>query len=320
MPLINKSAYRHPFWLPGGHVQSIHPTFFRRADAPPWRTARRIDTPDGDFLDLDLYAPGHGRLLILSHGMEGNARRKYIYGMAKAFLSAGWDVLAWNYRGCGPEINLRPRLYHCGDTADIRRVIAYALEQGYRRVILGGFSMGGAITLNYLGRHAAEIPPEVRGAFTFSVPCDLTACSLRLDQGFNRLYTANFLRTLRAKIRLKHAQFPEIFSLDGLDRIKSLKAFDDRYTAPLHGFASAEDYWDKSSCLRVLEKIRLPALLVNARNDPFLAGRCYPLEEARRNGRLYLELPESGGHVGFGVAGPVYWSERRALDFVRERF
>lgn len=322
MPIIRKSSYKHPFWLPGGHAQSIFPTFFRRRGLPGVCKPRRVQTLDGDFLDLDIYEalPDNSKLLILSHGMEGDSRRKYILGMAGAFLAEGWDVLAWNYRGCGPEMNAKPRLYHCGDTEDIQTVIRHAVELGYLSVILGGFSMGGAITLNYLGRHAESVPPEVLGAVTFSVPCDLTACSLRLDRGFHKVYTANFLLTLREKIRKKYAQYPKFYNIDGLDKIKTLKAFDDRYTAPVHGFLSAEDYWYKSSCMHVLEYVRRPVLVVNAKNDPFLVGRCFPLEEARKNECLWLEMPESGGHVGFSSAGKYYWSERRAVEFAREHF
>lgn len=322
MPIINESTYKHPWWLPGGHAQSIYPSFFRKTAEPGGRKSLRIDTPDGDFLDLDLYeaVERNSRLLILSHGMEGHARRKYMLGMASAFLAEGWDALAWNFRSCGPEPNRNPRIYHSGDTADISAVIRFALNKGYRSIILCGFSMGGAITLNYLGKQVESVPPEVLGAITFSVPCDLTACSLRLDTGFQRLYTWNFLLTLRQKIRKKHEQMPEVFGIDGLGKIKTLKAFDDRYTAPIHGFRSAEDYWHKSSCMHVLEHIRRPVLIVNAKNDPFLLGRCFPVEEARKSELIYLEMPESGGHVGFSSKGPRYWSEERALEFARENF
>ena len=322
MPCINKSTYKHPWWLPGGHAQSIFPTFFRRAREPFGRESGRIDTPDGDFIELDLYRaePRNSKLVIISHGMEGNSRRKYVLGMANAFLAEGWDALAWNFRSCGPEMNLRPRIYHSGDTADIQTVIEYAVQLGYRGIILCGFSMGGSVTLNYLGKQADSVPPEVLGALTFSVPCDLAACSARLDQGFHKVYTANFLLTLREKIRKKHEQFPDIYKVEALSKIKTLKAFDDRYTAPIHGFLSAEDYWYKSSCMHALEFIRLPALIVNAKNDPFLAGRCFPLAEAEKNGCLYLEMPETGGHVGFVSGGDYYWSELRAVEFAREHF
>lgn len=322
MPIISKSTYGHPLWLPGGHTQSIFPTFFRSLREPEGRKEQRISTPDDDFIDFDLYkASEHNtRLLVLSHGMEGHSRRKYVLGMASAFLDEGWDVLAWNFRSCGPEMNIQPRIYHCGDTDDIQTVIRHAVNCGYQSIILCGFSMGGAITLNYLGRNSEAVPPGVLGAITFSVPCDLSACSIRLDKGFHRVYTWNFLRTLREKIRKKHGQQPNIYNIDGLSKIKTLKAFDDRYTAPVHGFLSAEDYWYKSSCMHVLEFIRRPALIVNAKNDPFLSGRCFPLEEARRNEAIYLEMPETGGHVGFISRGGLYWSERRAVDFAREHF
>lgn len=321
MPIIEKSTYKNPWWLPGGHAQSIFPTFFRRVKTPAFHS-HRIYTPDKDFLDLDLASAeeNNSKLLILSHGMEGNSRRKYIWGMMSAFIEEGWDVMAWNFRSCGQDMNLRPRLYYCGDTDDIQTVIRHAIDLGYQSIILAGFSMGGSITLNYLGKYVDSVPPEVLGGITFSVPCDLTACSIRLDKGFHKIYTYNFLLTLREKIRRKHAQMPEIYSVDGLDKIKTLKAFDDKYTAPIHGFLSAEDYWYKCSCSHVLGLIKRPVLIVNAKSDPFLVGDCYPLEAAKKNGRIYLEMPDAGGHVGFASKGGYYWSEQRAVEFAREHF
>ncbi len=317
MPVIENSTYKKaPAWLPGGHAQSIYPTLFRKV-APPAFQSYRIETPDDDFIDLDLTRtrPDNDKLVVLSHGMEGNNRRKYIWGMVNAFAREGWDALAWNYRSCGQEPNRRSRLYHCADLDDIRAIINYALSLGYKRIILCGFSMGGNITLNYLGNFADDMPDEILGGITFSVPCDLTACSIKLDSGFNKVYVWNFLLTLRRKVRLKHAQMPDVYDIDGLSDVKTLRDFDNRYTAPIHGFLSAEDYWDKASCMHVLDKITRPVLLVNAKNDPFLAPSCFPVEAAEKSGHLYLEMPQEGGHVGFISPGPMYWSERRALEF-----
>lgn len=320
MPVIEQSSYSGlPAWIHGGHAQSIYPSFFRRVKTPACQSIR-IDTPDDDFLDLDIYRAkaGNNRLVILSHGMEGHARRQYMVGMANAFLREGWDVLAWNYRCCGAEPNRQRRLYHCADLDDIRTIISYATSMGYDSIILGGFSMGGNITLNYLGTFADDMPDEVLGGITFSVPCDLTACSIKLDKGFHRVYVWNFLLTLRKKVRLKHEQMPQVYNIDGLDKIKTLTDFDNKYTAPLHGFLSAEDYWYKASCMHVLEYIKKPCLLVNAKNDPFLEGACFPVQAAAASRHLHLEMPEQGGHVGFIAPGDLYWSEKRAVEFARE--
>jgi len=321
MPVLKNSSYVSPWWLCGGHVQTIYPRLFRRV-APPGYESRRIDTPDGDFLDLDIAqkSPHAERLVILCHGMEGNSRRKYIWGMSGAFLRAGWDTLAWNYRSCGAGPNRQPRLYHCADLDDIRTIIEYACGLGYARIVLVGFSMGGNILLNYLGTFAGNIPGEILGGIAFSVPCDLADCSSQLDKGFSKIYRRAFLTSLKNKIRQKSKTLPETYSVTGLDQVKTLRDFDERYTAPIHGFLGADDYYKKGSCAYVLDRIDRPALLVNAQNDPFLSPKCFPFEKAENSGYLYLETPMEGGHAGFALPGRLYWSEKRALEFAAEHF
>ncbi len=330
MPVIDSSDYRPPRWLPGGHAQTVFPAFFRALPRPA-SERRRISTPDGDFLDLDLSRglggflrkPG---LIILSHGLEGHSRRQYILGMSRIFLRRGWDTLAWNQRFCSGEPNLTPRLYHSGETGDLQTVIRYAVSLGYHKIVLAGFSMGGNQILKYLGESAGEIPGQVAGAVAFSVPCHLASCSVALCEPSNRLYMANFMRTLRRKMYEKHLQRPGYLDVSGLDEMKDFREFDGRFTAPAFGFASAEDYWEKAASLPFLSRINLPALLVNALNDPFLPKECYPFDAARASSSLYLETPEEGGHTGFtpadGCPGPdkrvPYWSETRALRFVEE--
>ncbi|MDR2735121.1 MAG: alpha/beta fold hydrolase [Spirochaetota bacterium] len=321
MPIIENSTYTPPWWLHGKHMQSMYPRMFRRVPQPEYEI-QRIPTPDGDFLDLDITQslPHNGRLVILSHGMEGNSKREYIWGMARAFRLEGWNILAWNFRSCGTGINRQPRLYHCADLDDIGTVIAYARKLQYTRILLLGFSMGGNITLNYLGTFAGDLPEEILGGIAFSVPCDLADCSRRLDTGFNKVYRRVFLSSLQNKIRQKNKILPEIYSVDGLAQVKTLRDFDRKYTAPIHGFLSAEDYYNKGSCAHVLEKITRPTLLVNALNDPFLSPKCFPTEAARNSRYLYLETPREGGHVGFALPGALYWSERRALEFAGEHY
>ncbi len=308
-----------PFWLRNAHLQTVWPTVFRRVNiAAPEK--ERILTPDDDFLDLDWYRGGNSRLLVLSHGLEGSSRRPYILGLARAARAAGWDVLAWNFRSCSGELNRQPRFYHSGAWEDLDLVVRHGLEQGYARVVLGGFSIGGNLTLVYLGQHAKHLPKELAGAVVFSVPCDLAGSAERLARPANRLYMRRFLRELGNKMRRKHARFPEVFNLDGLDEIRNFQEFDDRYTAPLHGFQNAGDYWRRCSSAGCIEPINLPALIINARDDPFLSERCYPKDAVDANPRVTLETPRHGGHLGF-VSRPtdgVYWSEERALAFLEE--
>ncbi len=316
MPLVEPSTCPASRFFPGGHGQTILPALLRRVSLPPPRS-ERLPTADGDFLDIDWYGRGNRRAVIISHGLEGSSRAGYVRGMAAAFLNAEWDVVAWNFRGCGPSVNRRPRLYHSGETGDLRQVVARA-GNDYPRLGLVGFSLGGNVTLKYLGEAPEAVDPKIKAAVTFSVPCDLAASAERLSRPSNRLYTRRFLKSLRKKVRLKAAQFPLLIDTDGLDRVRGFRAFDDRYTAPLHGFRDADDYWRQCSSRQFLPAIRIPALLVNARNDPFLPPECFPFAEAAVSRFFYLEAPAGGGHVGFGPPpfGKPWWSEKRAVGFL----
>ena len=298
MPLI-ESNYTPPWGFRNGHVQSIYPALWRKVPAVEWRR-ERIDTSDGDFLDLDCSGPGRERVAILSHGLEGNANQPYIRGMAGALMRRGWDIVAWNCRGCSGEPNRTLRFYHSGSSDDLGTVLSHVLESGkWREVALVGFSLGGNQTLKLLGELGESMDERVVGAVAISVTCDLAASSVKLSEWQNRIYMARFMKTLREKVRTKERLFPGQLDLTGLDRIKTFREFDDRYTAPLHGFVDAEDYWYKSGSLRFVGDIRVPTLLVNAADDPFLGGRCFPREEAEMSDWFHLEVPSHGGHVGF---------------------
>ena len=323
MPHLASSSYRPPRWLPGGHAQTMFPVLFRRMERVPFKRVR-IDTPDDDFIDLDILSCGRNPArgaVILSHGLEGDSRRKYMRGMCLMFAGLGWDCVARNFRACGGGMNRAPGMYHSGETGDLHQTVEYCLKAGYSRLLLVGFSMGGNQTLKYLGEDPDRVPPEVAGAAVFSVPCDLLGSAGVLARPQNSVYMRYFLLSLRRKVRLKHAWYPALYPLAGLEAIRSFKEFDDRYTAPAHGFASAEDYWRRSSSLPFLSGIKVPALLVNAKDDPFLSPGCYPADVARNSRFLTLETPESGGHVGFvsRFGEPAYWSELRAAEFFQER-
>ena len=317
MPLIASSTYRPPWGLANGHLQTILPVLFRRV--PPITLEReRIATPDGDFLDLDWNRDQRSdSLVIITHGLEGNSANASVQGMARAFHRAGWDTLAWNLRGCSGEMNRLLRTYHSGAWEDLQCVIDHA-STGYRNIVLVGFSIGGNLTLKYLGDHGTAIHPAIKGAVAFSVPCDLASSALVLESRINSIYMNHFMRDLRRKIREKAVAFPGGISTEGLERIRTFREFDGTYTAPLNGFLSAGDYWTKASSKPSLRGIAVPTLLINALNDPFLGSECFPREEALANPHLYLELPESGGHLGFLTRGDEYWSEIHAVEFCKK--
>jgi len=321
MPVLASSAYRPAAYLANGHLQTILPSTLRRVPGVHYRR-ERLELPDGDFLDLDWSAAVPGevapRLGIISHGLEGDSNRPYVRGMARALNQAGFDALAWNYRGCGGETNRLLRAYHLGDTDDLATIITHAIGQGYGEIYLTGFSAGGNVTLKYLGEDAGRVPAQVRRAAVFSVPTDLKASSVHISRWQNRVYLRRFMASLRQKMRVKAAHLPGQLDLAALDSLRNFPEFDERYTAPLHGFASADAYYEHAASGRYLAGIRIPTLLVNALNDPFLPPSCFPREAAAANPFFYLETPATGGHVGFAEGRPDgdYYSERRAVDFL----
>lgn len=316
MPLIS-SAYLAPPGLRNGHVQTILPVLLPRR-RPKWQRRERLDLPDGDFVDLDWFSGGHSRLVILSHGLEGSAEAIYMRGMAATLTAAGWDVLGWNFRGCSGPSNRLPRSYHSGESADLRVVIEHA-AQDYARIALVGFSLGGNITLKCVGE--AEAHPAVVAAVAVSAPVDLASSAEALDnRSGNRIYLKRFLQTLINKTALKARQFPSDILTDGIHAIQTIRDFDDRYTAPLHGFRDADDYWARASSLPHLAKIRVPSLLLSARNDPLLAEPSFPEALALASDLFHLEAPPEGGHVGFidFAHGLQPWHERRVVQFLND--
>ncbi|GGK63840.1 alpha/beta hydrolase [Rufibacter glacialis] len=280
----------------------------------------RITTPDQDFLDLDWSQVGAGTLVVLSHGLEGDTHRPYMKGMVRAMNKAGWDALAWNFRSCSGEPNHLLRSYHMGAVEDLDLVVRHALATGnYQTIYLVGFSMGGNLTLNYLGQWTDKVPEQVARAAVFSVPCHMHSACLQLAKPANRIYMRRFLKSLHEKLKEKAQRFE--VDLTDYERILTFEQFDDRYTAPMHGFESAHDYYERCSSVAHLHKIKVPTLLVNAQNDPFLSQECFPVDQALQNPDFYLEMPKEGGHVGFSedFLKGLYYSERRAVEFLQGR-
>ncbi len=322
MPIVEKSSYKPPaFFLRNGHVQTMFPRFF--VNIPNVEYAReRIETPDGDFLDLDASLKGGRKAVVILHGLEGGSHRHYIKGMAHAFNNRGWDAFAMNYRGCGGEPNRKLVFYHQGATGDLHVVLRHiSAEYDYDELALVGFSLGGNLILKYLGDGRFPVSDKVKSAVAVSVPCDLKSCAAKLAEPANSLYMQYFLKSLRKKIRLKMRLFPGTIDDNGFERIGTFMEFDERYTAPIHGFADASDYYAKCGCGRYLPGIRRKALLINALDDPFLAGACFPYEAAEKSDFFHLETPKYGGHVGFVMFrnNGEYWHETRAASFVRDQ-
>ncbi len=320
MPLI-PSDYKAPFLLRNGHLATIVPSTFRRVEGVNY-TRERIETPDDDFLDLDWLRSGAQSLAVISHGLEGSARRPYVMGMAKYFHNKGWDVLAWNCRSCSGEINRQGRFYHHGETSDLRRVIEHALiSNSYDTIVPVGFSMGGSMTIKYLGENGSSLPKEVKAGVAISVPVDLAASVKEFEKGSMAFYRNRFLKKLEDKVRRKAELYPDVIEYVDFSKIRYFPDFDNAYTAPLHGFADAADFYKRASAMNFILGVTVPLLLINARNDPFLTASCFPLEQAEQNRWFYLETPKRGGHVGFTLAGSEFnYMEKRAFNFVEESF
>ena len=304
------APYRAPWWLPGGHLQTLYAAL---APAPrvAWRR-ERWETPDGDFIDLD-QAGERGPLLALFHGLEGSSASHYARGIAARAAARGWRCVVPHFRGCSGVPNRLPRAYHSGDSDEVGFILQKLLE---RSEILHaiGVSLGGNALLKWLGEQGDAAARVLRRAAAVSAPIDLAATGHALDRGFNKqLYTRFFLATLKPKALEKLARFPGYVPEGRVRAASTLREFDDAVTAPLHGFRGADDYWARASCAPWLERVRVPTLLLNARNDPFLPAPA--LERVPRgHSHLVLEFPRGGGHAGF--PGRDGWLARRVLEFL----
>lgn len=311
MPLVPSPSYRSPWWVREPHWHTVVAAKMRRAPSPAW-SRQRIELSDGDFLDLDVLASASQTGVILLHGLEGSTSRAYMRAMADALFQTEVSVFALNFRGCSGEPNRLPRSYHSGATEDLRAVLASVAD---RCEVLHavGFSLGGNLLLKYLGEEGRA--SRISRAVAVSVPCDLKGSAHQLATRGNRLYMWNFMRSLRAKMKQKADAFPDQIDLSGLAEIKTFQDFDDRYTAPLHGYRDANDYWASCSSMYVLKDIRIPTLLLNAEDDPFLSEGCYPYDICADSPFVHLETPASGGHVGF-LDGARTYAEKRAVEFL----
>lgn len=318
MPILTPTHFKTPIFQFNGHLQSIYPSILRKVSFN-YAKRERLELPDGDFVDLDwsVTTKSSSKLVIVTHGLEGDSTRHYVTGMAKIFSSNGYDALGWNCRSCSGEMNRLARFYHHGDANDLRLVIQHAIQNyGYDEIVLVGFSMGGSLTLRAIAEYPEWVPTQVKKAIGFSVPCSLKGSVDALSTKENNIYLKRFLRKLGEKIKLKAGLFPGQIDATGYDQINTFIEFDNRYTAPLHGYNNALDFYEKASVGPLLHQVKIPALIVQAINDPFLLPNCMPIAVAGQNPHLFLEMTAKGGHCGFMVKGQSYtWAEKRALEF-----
>jgi predicted alpha/beta-fold hydrolase len=294
--------FRAPRWLPGGNLQTIWPALFSSAaPQPPTYRRERWDTPDGDFIDVDFIdaADTAAPLLVLFHGLEGSSASHYARAFAHRAAMLGWHYAVPHFRGCSGVLNLAPRAYHSGDHEEIGWVLARLRARHAAPLLAVGISLGGNALLRW-AEEAGDGAAATAGAVAaVCSPIDLAAGGHAIGRGFNRqVYTRMFLRTMKAKAGAKWQQHPGLFDRERLRAARTLYEFDNVFTAPLHGFRDTEDYWARASAKPHLRRIRIPTLLLNARNDPFVPAHCLP--GPREVGRFVtLWQPAQGGHVGF---------------------
>jgi len=317
--------YVAPFWLPGGNLQTIWPALYsRRVFGPhPQYRRERWTTPDADFIDVDFLKPeqatpqpiGGIPLIVLFHGLEGSSRSHYAEAFADFAQTRGFAYAVPHFRGCSGELNLGPRAYHSGDFEEIGWVLQ-RLRQAHTGPILAvGISLGGNALLRWAEEMGSEADKVVSAVASVCSPVDLAASGWAIGRGFNRLvYTRMFINSMKPKALAKLKQHPGLFDREALMAARDLYEFDNIFTAPLHGFKSTEDYWGRASAKPHLHQIRIPALVVNARNDPFVPAWCLPHQNEVGN-CVTLWQPAHGGHVGF-PQGPIPGHVRTMPDAV----
>jgi len=324
-----QSTFKPAWWLNNPHLQTIYPSLLRKPPEPTIKRERLI-TEDNDFIDIDFCGEGNQPLVILLHGLTGSSQSGYIKGLQQALLEQGLRSAALNFRGCSGEYNDSSRCYHSGETGDIDFLYrTLRAREPQTPMAAVGFSIGGNVLLKWLGEQGAKL--QLFAATAVSVPLVLSACASKLDSGFSKIYRASLLRELKDYVRLKQVHLESLGKTEeaellrqigDLEDIKSFWQYDDRVIASLYDFANVADYYQRSSSRQFLQAIRVPTLLIQAADDPFMTSEVIP-ELKELSASVFLEITEAGGHVGF-IAGnnprhPEYWLERRIPEFLLQR-
>lgn len=322
MPIV-KSDFLPSLPFRNGHFNTIYRPLFVKLEHQYKR--KRIETWDHDFIDLDFSRVQSKKLVVLIHGLEGSSESTYMITTSKELNKAGYDTVCFNLRGCSGEDNRLLQTYHSGKTEDVDFVLDHLISNyDYEEYALIGFSLGGNLTLKYFGEYAKSSSHKLSCGIAICVPIDLTTSGKLMATFKNKIYMENFLNTLRVKVLDKVEKFPEyVVDKTKLLRAKNFRDFDELYTAPVFGFESPEDYWEKASAKPFIKKIEKPVLLISALDDPFLSKECYPYQEAEAMDNFFLETPKYGGHVGFMSNFKQHennWLERRIVEFVVRNF
>jgi len=308
---IVESAFLAPWWLRGPHAQTLFPNSLRQV-ARPTMVWEEFPLADGDFVELAWTGPENGPLAVLIHGLGGSWESPPIRGLSHALVSAGWRVCCFHFRGCGRGPNRGVQAYHSGMTSDPLAVLTALRQRDPERPLVAvGVSLGGNVLLRLLGETGVDAP--VDAAVAVSVPFVLSRCADRMETGASRLYQAILLRRLRTRLALRRHRPGPTGPIEEAMRARTFRAFDNAFTAPVHGFLDAEDYYERASCRPLLARIERPTLVLHSLDDPFMHPDIVPTE-AELSGAVTVELSRAGGHVGF-VGGtlwkPVYWLDQR---------
>ncbi|HLV15176.1 MAG TPA: alpha/beta fold hydrolase [Xanthomarina sp.] len=318
MPIL-ETTYKAPLFFRNGFVATVYSGLIRKVSGLNQKR-ERLTLSDGDFIDLDwsFTEERTSKLIVLLHGLEGHAQRHYITGTAKFFNQNQIDAVSVNFRGCSGEDNLSFRSYHSGETEDLKEIIQHILQtKHYSEIYIKGFSLGGNVTLKYLGE-TTDIPEQIKTGIAVSVPCYLAGAAKELHTLKNKAFHDKFKHNLKEKLLLKTQKHQSVLKESDIHSIKTLYDFDNLYTSKAHGFKDAFDYYEQCSSLQFLPNIQIPTLIINALSDSFLSPECYPVKEAKNNENLFLEMPQHGGHVGFIDKGKFYYNEKRALEFIQK--
>ncbi|MBX3709293.1 MAG: hydrolase [Gammaproteobacteria bacterium] len=319
---MSESQFKPAWWLPNPHLQTMWPVICRTGikDLPLLR--ERLELPDGDFIDLDWCGKQQsGSLVLILHGFEGSIESHYSKGMLQSICRHGWRGVFMHFRGCSGEPNRLPRGYHSGDTADLAFVVSTLLNREPKTDIAAvGYSLGGNVLLKWLGETGNQNP--LSAATAISVPFELHKAAKRIQQGFSRFYEWYLVKCARQRLLQKFQQMPvpAPINISLLSKVNDVQELDGKYTVPVHGFSSVDEYYTVSSSRQYLRSIQIPTLLVHSKDDPFMSEDVIP-EQSELSEHITLEVTEAGGHVGF-VSGkfpwrPEYWLEERVPEFLK---
>jgi len=298
MPIIKPSEqFNFSWWSKHPHLSTLIPSFFRKVELPNYMR-QRIVTPDHDFLDIDFLDGSHEKVVVLTHGLEGNSGKHYIKGAAKVFHEMGYTVVAWNCRSCSGEMNNSRKFYHHGDTEDLSLVLRWVSEKWPSASIgLTGYSMGGVINTKTIIME--ENIPSIQWSAAISTPCNLEDCALSLDERRNWIYRKKFYKDLKVKLEAKRKIFPDLFHEGVWKQIKTWRDFDTLVSAPMNGFKNVQELYSQASLNNFWKGFKVPTLVLNALNDPLLPNHSNPIAVAENHSFLNLELVDFGGHCGF---------------------